>query len=91
MNYSEKQIKDIEGYAAIYLPVSDIAILIGVEPGALRDDLRDTSHPASIAYRRGKLTTKVALHAQEVKLASVGSPLAIENARRNLMDMEDDE
>ena len=91
MNYSEQQIETIETYASIYLPLSDIAILIGVEPATLRDDVRDTSHPASIAYRRGKLKTKVALHTQEIKLASVGSPLAVENARRNLIDMEDDE
>jgi hypothetical protein len=28
---------------------------------------------------------------QEMQLAYVGSPLALENAQRNLMDMEDDE
>ena len=33
----------------------------------------------------------VKLHSQEMMLAQVGSPLAIENAHRNLLDMEDDE
>ncbi len=30
-------------------------------------------------------------HSQEMMHAQVGSPLAIENAHRNLLDMEDDE
>ena len=45
----------------------------------------------SKAYRRGKAASKVKLHSQEMMLAQVGSPLAIENAHRNLLDMEDDE
>lgn len=81
----------IQKYASVYLPISDIALLIEVKPDELRDDIRDFSSKASIAYRKGKLSTKVALFSQEVKLASIGSPLALENARRNLTDMEDDE
>lgn len=45
----------------------------------------------SKAYRRGKAASKVKLHSQEMMLAQVGSPLALENARDNLLDMEDDE
>ena len=43
------------------------------------------------AYHRGKVLSKVKLHAQEMKLASIGSPLALDNTRKNLLDMEDDE
>ncbi len=91
MIYSENQIKAIHDYASFYLPLKDIAIMIGVDADALREDIRIKDHPASVAYRKGKLETKVALYSQEVKLASIGSPLALENARRNLLDMEDDE
>ena len=91
MIYSENQIKAIREYASVYLPVKDIAILIEVDADVLREDIRSSSHPASVAYRQGKLETKVALYSQEVRLASIGSPLALENARRNLLDMEDDE
>lgn len=45
----------------------------------------------SKAYRRDKAASKVKLHSQEMMLAQVGSPLALENARANLLDMEDDE
>ena len=35
--------------------------------------------------------SKVKLHHQEMQMTQMGSPLAIENAHRNLLDMEDDE
>lgn len=38
-----------------------------------------------------KTPEAVKLHSQEMMLAQAGSPLAIENAHRNLLDMEDDE
>ena len=43
------------------------------------------------AYHRGKVSTKLELRKQEIMLARVGSPLALENSRRALLDMEDDE
>ena len=54
-------------------------------------DIANRSTDESKAYRRGKAASKVKLHSQEMMLAQVGSPLAIENAHRNLLDMEDDE
>lgn len=43
------------------------------------------------AYRCGKAASKIKLHSQEMMLAQVESPLAIENAHCNLLGMEDDE
>lgn len=91
MTLSNEQLENIQKYASIYLPVSDIALLIDVHADELRDEIRNRSTPASIAYHKGKVVSRVALHNQEMQLAKVGSPAAIENARRNLMDMEDDE
>lgn len=76
MTYSENELTQIEKFASIYLKISDIA---------------DRGTDVSKAYRRGKAASKVKLHSQEMMLAQVGSPLAIENAHRNLLDMEDDE
>ena len=42
-------------------------------------------------HRHGKALSKVQLHQQEMTLAKVGSPLALQTARENLLDMEDDE
>ena len=91
MNYSEEQLRQIQAYGSIFLKISDIAVAIDVPIDVLREDIRDCSHPASMAYRRGKLITKIKINSQETKLAQIGSPLALDTCRRNLLDMEDDE
>lgn len=91
MNYSHKELQQIEKFASIYLTISDMAVLLNMHAEVLRDDIADRSTAVSKAYHRGKALSKVKLHSQEMMLASVGSPLAIENAHRNLLDMEDDE
>jgi hypothetical protein len=91
MTYSEAELQQIEQYASIYLKISDMAVILGVPAEILREDIADKSTAVSQHYRRGKAASKVKLLAQEMQLAQVGSPLAIENTHRNLLDMEDDE
>ena len=89
MNYSNEELTQIEKFASIYLKISDMAVILDIPADVLREDIADRT--SSKAYRRGKAGSKVKLHSQEMMLAQVGSPLAIENAHRNLLDMEDDE
>ncbi len=91
MTYSEAELQQIEQFASIYLKISDMAVILGVPVEVLREDIADKSTAVSQHYRRGKAASKVKLLAQEMQLAQVGSPLAIENTHRNLLDMEDDE
>ena len=91
MIYSETELTQIEKFASIYLKISDIADLLDIPADVLRSDIADRGTDVSKAYRRGKAAAKVKLHSQEMMLAQVGSPLALENARANLLDMEDDE
>jgi len=91
MNYSKEQLEEIEKYASIFLPISDMAVILDIPAEELREDIKDRQNKASYAYLRGKLASKVKLHTQEMMLAQVGSPLALENAAKNLLDMEDDE
>lgn len=91
MNYSPDLLTEIEAYASVYLPISDIAVIINVPPDVLREDIRDRHSEVSKAYRRGKIASKLKLHKQEMTLAMIGSPQAIANARENLLDMEEDE
>lgn len=91
MNYTKEQLEEIEKYASIFLPISDMAVILDIPAEILREDIKDRQNKASNAYLRGKLASKVKLHAQEMMLAQVGSPLALENAAKNLLDMEDDE
>ena len=91
MHFTQEQLEQIEKYASIYLPITDIALLMDIPSDILRDEIRNKSTDVSRAYHRGKASSRVKLHHQERLRAQVGSPAAIEKARRNLMDMEYDE
>lgn len=91
IDYSPEILDDIEKYASIYLKISDMAVILDVPAEKLRSDIADRTTEVSKRYHRGKASSKVKLLHQEMQLAYVGSPLALENAQRNLMDMEDDE
>ena len=91
LEYSEDVLAQIESYASIYLKISDISVILDVPAEKLREDIADRTTEVSKRYHRGKATSKVKLLHQEMQLAYVGSPLALENAQKNLMDMEDDE
>ena len=91
MTYSETELQQVEQFASIYLKISDMAVILGIPAEILRSDIADHNTEVSLRYRRGKAASKVKLLHQEMMLAQVGSPLAIENTHRNLLDMEDDE
>ena len=91
MTYSDEELQKIEEWAQIYLPISDMAVILDIPPEVLREDIRNKSSMAYKAYHKGKVLSKVQLRSQEMKLAKIGSPLALDNTRKNLLDMEDDE
>lgn len=91
MDYKPDQLDYVEQLASIYMTITDIALIIEVDPSVLRADIADNLTEVSRRYRKGKALSKVELHKQEMQLAKVGSPLALENARNNLLEMEDDE
>ena len=91
MTYSQEQLQQIEKFASIYLKISDMAVILDIPAEMLREDIADSATEVSRHYRRGKAASKVKLLHQEMMLAQVGSPLAIENTHKNLLDMEDDE
>lgn len=89
--YSTEILEQIEKFASIYLKISDMAVILDIPAEQLREDIADRTTEISKCYHRGKAGSKVKLLQQEMQLAYVGSPLALENAQKNLMDMEDDE
>ena len=91
MTYSEDTLTKIEQYASIYLKISDMAVILGISSTQLRSDIADRTTEVSKRYHRGKAASRIKLLHQEMQLAYVGSPLALENTRNNLLDMEDDE
>lgn len=81
----------IEQYVSIDLKISDMAVILGISATQLREDIADKSTEVSRRYHCGKAASRVKLLHLEMQLAYVGSPLALENTRNNLLDMEDDE
>ena len=84
-------IKAFFPYIFQFLIDNTFAVLFDVPAEQLREDIADRSTEVSKRYHKGKAASKVKLLHQEMQLAYVGSPLALENAQKNLMDMEDDE
>lgn len=72
-------------------PVSDIAVLMDIEERRFRDILSDKSHPASLAYRKGKAERALQIRQNELELAEAGSPLAVQLIGSYLRDMDSDE
>lgn len=70
-------------------PVSDIAVLMDVDERRLREIISNKSHPASIAYRKGK--AERALQIRQNELAEAGSPLAVQLVGSYIRDMDSDE
>ena len=91
MTFTETELQQIEQMASLYLSITDIATILGKLPEDLRKEIRTHGSRASLAYHKGKAMRKLELRKQEIQLAQVGSPLALENARLALIDMEDDE
>lgn len=91
LELSEEVLTQIEQYASIYLKISDMAVILDIPAEQLRSAIADRTTEVSKRYHRGKATSKIKLLHQEMQLAYIGSPLALDNTSRNLMDMEDDE
>lgn len=91
MTYSDKELMQVEKMASLFLSISDMAVVLGVRVEELRSDIKNRTSPVSAAYIKGKVGSKLELRKQEMMLAKVGSPLALENCRRALLDMDDDE
>lgn len=72
-------------------PVSDIAVLMDIDERRFREILSDKSHPASLAYRKGKAERAFQIRKNELELAEAGSPLAVQLIGSYLRDMDSDE
>ena len=82
---------EVERLASYFVPISDIATVLELDPSALRIRISDPEDPLSVAYRRGKAKAKIAVRAQEMQLARIGSPLGMQSVRENLLTMEAEE
>lgn len=77
--------------AAALTPISEMAALLGIDENALRLAVNDKSSPLRAAYLKAKAQTALSLRQQEIELAQVGSPLAVQLTADYLRDMTAEE
>jgi hypothetical protein len=76
----------IKEYASLLMPVSDIAVLIGVDEDELKAQIANKTSPEAKAYRLGRAETVLEIRRQEIALAKAGSPMAVELMQDYLLD-----
>lgn len=91
MTFSKEQLEKIRELAGFLMRPDQIARLIDIPPGKLRTAIKTTDSPAQIAYETGKAETILEFRKQEVTLAKMGSPLAVEMMERFIIDQKQGE
>ena len=91
MDYSTETIDKVKELATCLTPISDMAVLLDMDVDELLMAIRDTKSPLSRAYHHAKATTALQLRKQEIELANVGSPLAVQLTNGYLISMDSDE
>ena len=91
MRYSEEQLEKIKELASQLMRPEHIALLLGVDQEELKRKIKHLGNEAYAAYETGKAETILELRKQELKLAKLGSPLAVDMVHRFLVDQEQNE
>ena len=88
MQYTSEQLSKIEELASNLMPIDCNAVLSNIDEDLLRQDIASKNNPAGKAYRLGKAKTMLEIQRQEISLAKLASPAAVENATRYITEME---
>lgn len=91
MQYNDEQLSKIEDLASNLMPIEYIAILSGLDADLLRQEIENKRSPAGKSYRLGKAKTMLEIQKQEISLAKLASPAAVENVAQYLTEMETQE
>jgi hypothetical protein len=79
-------IERIKELASYLMPIPEMAVLVGIDEDELREVIADKSSEVSKAYHLGKAETILEIRKQEVQLAKTGSPVALENIAKYIID-----
>ncbi|MFK5856591.1 MAG: hypothetical protein QM503_10700 [Bacteroidota bacterium] len=89
--YSEEILEKVKEYAGYLLLPDQIAQLLELDKQEFKDHLRKKRHPLSKAYENGKLETILELRKQEIQLAKLGSPMAVEMVSKFIIEQKQGE
>jgi hypothetical protein len=88
MEYTEEILIKIEEYAGLLTSISDIAVLLDINEDELRDDIALKTTQVSLRYRKAKASTELQLRRQEIDLAKLGSPIAIDLVQKYKLNQQ---
>lgn len=91
MKYSEEQLKEVKELASQLMRPDHIALLIGVNQEEFKRNIKHKVSEVYKAYETGKAETILELRKQELQLAKLGSPLAVEMVNQFRIDQEQNE
>lgn len=91
MTYTDEHLQKVTELAGLFVKISDIAVMIDVDPDELRDDIAQKKSKVSKAYHRAKLEVLIRLRKQEIEQAELGSNTAIELVSKYINDQKLDE
>ena len=80
MKLSDKDLKNIEKYAALFFTFKQIAILIDADIDEFITAVTDQKSNVFRAYQKGKLMKEAEIREQIIKMAEMGSPAAQDQA-----------
>lgn len=89
--FDSEVIGKIAELAADLTPIRDIAALLDLKEDVLRCVINDPNSTVRHAYMKARATTARKLRKQELELAEVGSPMAVQMTSIYLRDMMQDE
>ncbi|MFZ4705448.1 MAG: hypothetical protein ACOYMF_05515 [Bacteroidales bacterium] len=86
MQYSQEQLEKIKEYASELMRPDHIALLLGIDQDEFKRKIQHRGSEAYLAYGTGRAETILVLRRQELKLAKLGSPMAVEMVHKFLID-----
>ena len=88
MQYSQEQLKKIKEFASELMRPDHISLLLGIDQDEFKRKIKHRGSEAYIAYETGRAETILELRRQELKLAKLGSPLAVEMVHKFIIDQD---
>ncbi len=89
--YSEEILEKVKEYAGLFLLPAQITRLLDLDLQEFKSNLRKINSPLKVAYEKGKFETLLELRKQEIDLAKLGSPMAIELVKGFIIEQKQGE
>jgi len=88
LKYTPEQIEKISEYAGLLLTIGDIAVLLELDEDELREHISIKNTEVSKAYRRAKAEMILEMRNEEIQLAKLGSPGAMDIIQKYIIDQK---